>query len=163
MNCAFLLVFSFLTCAISSCSSMSVEKNKINRQSLMNKENDSTGFSEVRRLNHKIQLPEYSFLTTFDQTLTLYSQLEDKRYSRSEPIPALFDNEFFLVLKPKLKKQYGDIEITKLQKNDAVLDVYYKEIINSEYLTNKQNNPILILRVNGKVPSKVNLIHQNEY
>lgn len=124
---------------------------------------DSIIFTEVRRLNRSITLGEYLIIKNFDETVKLYSKIADKKFSRSEPIPALEENEFFLLLKPKLKKQfYGDIEVTKLEMKGSVLNVYYKEIGNVEYLTNKEKNPILILRVNGKVPSSVKLITLNK-
>ncbi|WP_230635094.1 hypothetical protein [Chryseobacterium sp. LC2016-29] len=120
------------------------------------------GFSEEKRLNKDIDLKEFVILTTFNQTLDIYSKLNDKKFSRSEPIPTLFDDEFFILLKPRLKMfKYGDIDVVKIEKEKSVLNVYYTEIKNEEYLLNKQKNPILILRLKGDVPSNVNLIPLN--
>lgn len=120
------------------------------------------GFSEEKRLNKDIDLKEFVILTTFSQTLDIYSKLNDKKFSRFEPIPTLFDDEFFILLKPRLKIfKYGDIDVVKIEKEKSVLNVYYTEIKNEEYLLNKQKNPILILRLKGDVPSNVNLIPLN--
>lgn len=116
-------------------------------------------FWEVRRVNRNILLKESAIITTFAETSELYSKLEDKRFSRSEPIPTLSDDEFFIVLKPELKKiQYGDFEIIRIEEENSAIKIYYKEIINNEYLLNKQSNPILILRLKGKVPESIKLI-----
>ena len=129
----------------------------------MNKPQVNVEFSEVRRLNRDVQLSDFLIIKDFSETVKLYGKLEDKRFSRSVPIPTLEENEFFLLLKPIMKKQvFGDLEITKMVIKGSVLNVYYKEISNEEYLLNKQKNPILILRVNGVTPSSVKLINLNK-
>lgn len=126
----------------------------------MTRNNNEIKFSEVRRLNKNIPLKEYTVLQSFEEIVKLYSTMEDKRFSRSQPIPTLSENEFLLVLKPQLKKQpYGDIEIVRMEEEQSVLNVYYKEIDNEEYLLNKEKNPILILKIEGKIPSGVKLIN----
>ncbi|WP_162088814.1 hypothetical protein [Chryseobacterium aquaeductus] len=140
-----------------------MQKKEIESEVVMKVPQVMIDFSEVRRLNRDIILNEYLMITDFDQTVKLYSQLEDKRFSRSEPIPALFEKDFFLMLKPKMKKElYGDIEVTKMEIKNSVLNVYYKEITNEEYLSEKQKNPILILRVNGEIPSSIKLMNITE-
>lgn len=125
----------------------------------MSRNNTEIIFSEVRRLNKDIPLKEYTIVQSFEETMKLYRLMEDKRFSRSAPIPTLDENEFLLVLKPKLKTQpYGDIEIEKIEEVKSVLHVYYKEINNEEYQLNKEKNPILILKIEGKIPSSVKLI-----
>lgn len=125
----------------------------------MSRNNTEIKFSEVRRLNRDVSLKEYTILQSFEETVKLYRLMEDKRFSRSAPIPTLDENEFLLVLKPRLKTQpYGDIEIQKIEEVKSVLNVYYKEINNEEYLLNREKNPILILKVEGEIPSGVKLI-----
>lgn len=153
------LLFLFGFGGGASCTNVSATKNIVKTESVMSKNNNEIKFSEVRRLNKNIPLKEYTILQSFEETVKLYSLMEDKRFSRSEPIPTLVENEFLLVLKPKLKtQQYGDIEIEKIEEEKSVLKVYYKEINNEEYLLNKEKNPILILKIEGKVPSEVKLI-----
>ena len=160
MKCTLLLVLSFLISATGfSCRSISVTKSEHKPESSLKMQNNTISFSELRRVNSNVKLGQYSFIKDFSATLNLYSQLEDKKFSRSEPIPTLSENEYFLVLKPTLKKEkYGDIEVTKLEIKNNVLNVYYQEISNSEYILNKQNNPILILRVSGKAPLSAKLV-----
>ena len=164
MKQGLLLVLSFLIFASGfSCRTNSVSKNEFQTKSVMKIPQDSIGFSEVRRVNRDIIMNDYMIITKFTETVELYSRLDDKKFSRSEPIPALFENDFLLILKPKMiKQQFGDIEVTKMAMKNYVLNVYYKEISNEEYLSNKQKNPILILRINGAVPSSVKMITVNE-
>jgi len=164
MKYTFLLVLSFLIgSAEFSCRSVSVTNNELKAESIMNKPQVNVEFSEVRRLNRDVQLSDFLIIKDFSETVKLYGKLEDKRFSRSVPIPTLEENEFFLLLKPIMKKQvFGDLEITKMVIKGSVLNVYYKEISNEEYLLNKQKNPILILRVNGVTPSSVKLINLNK-
>lgn len=162
MKYAWLLVLSFLTMATGfSCRNISTAKSEIKKEEGMAKRDETVAFSEVRRINRNIQMSEYMIISDFSEMVKLYSKLDDRKFSRSEPIPTLSDNEFFLILKPKLEKeQYGDIEVTKIDKNGTVLNVYYKEITNNEYLLNQQSNPILIVRVTGIIPTDVKLLLQ---
>lgn len=163
MKHTFLLVLSFLiSSAEFSCRSVSMANNELKAESIMNEPQGNVEFSEVRRLNRKVQLNDFLIIKDFSETVKLYGKLADKRFSRSAPIPTLEDNEFFLLLKPIMKRQiFGDLEVTKMEMKGSVLNVYYKEISNEEYLLNKQKNPILILRVNGVAPSAVTLINLN--
>ncbi|UFH31994.1 hypothetical protein LNP04_18815 [Chryseobacterium sp. C-71] len=137
--------------------------NELKAESIMNEPQGNVEFSEVRRLNREVQLNDFLIIKDFSETVKLYGKLADKRFSRSAPIPTLEENEFFLLLKPIMKKQtFGDLEVTKMEMKGSVLNVYYKEISNEEYLLNKQKNPILILRVNGVAPSGVKLINLNK-
>ncbi|KFF20933.1 hypothetical protein [Chryseobacterium sp. JM1] len=162
MKRVFLLIFLMLLFGFGGglgCTNVSATKNSVKTESAMNSTNNELKFSEVRRLNKNIPLKTYTILQSFEETMKLYRLMEDKRFSRSAPIPTLEENEFLLVLKPKLKTQpYGDIEIEKIEEVKSVLNVYYKEINNEEYLLNKEKNPILILKIEGKIPSGVKLI-----
>ncbi|WP_123902696.1 hypothetical protein [Chryseobacterium elymi] len=162
MKRVFLSIFLLLLFGLgggSACKGLSATKNIVETELVMSKNNNEIKFSEVRRLNKDVPLEEYTILQSFEQTLKLYSLMEDKRFSRSQPIPTLSENEFLLVLKPILKKQqYGDIEIERIEEDKSVLKVYYKEINNEEYLLNKEKNPVLILKIEGKAPSGVKLI-----
>ena len=164
MKYTFLLVLSFLiSSAEFSCRSVSMANNELKAESIMNELQGNVEFSEVRRLNREVQLNDFLIIKDFSETVKLYGKLADKRFSRSAPIPTLEYNEFFLLLKPIMKKQiFGDLEVTKMEMKGSVLNVYYKEISNEEYLLNKQKNPILILRVNGVAPSAVKLINLNK-
>lgn len=162
MKRVFLLIFLLLLFGFGvgiGCTNFSATKNVVKTESGMSGNNNEIKFSEVRRLNKSILLKEYTLVQSFEETVKLYSVMEDKRFSRSQPIPTLSENEFLLVLKPQLKtKEYGDIEIEKIEEEKSFLKVYYKEIDNEEYLLNKEKNPILILKIEGKVPSGVKLI-----
>lgn len=162
MKRVFLLIFLLLLFGFgggAGCTNVSATKNVVKTESGMSRNNNEIKFSEVRRLNKSILLKEYTLVQSFEETVKLYSVMEDKRFSRSQPIPTLSENEFLLVLKPQLKtKEYGDIEIEKIEEEKSFLKVYYKEIDNEEYLLNKEKNPILILKIEGKVPSGVKLI-----
>ncbi|AZB30075.1 hypothetical protein [Chryseobacterium balustinum] len=163
MKSVWVMVLSYLLFVVGlSCSNSVLGKSDIKTDKLIMMQDNSVGFSEERRLNKDIDLKEFVILTTFNQTLDIYSKLNDKKFSRSEPIPTLFDDEFFMLLKPRLKIfKYGDIDVVKIEKEKSVLNVYYTEIENEEYLLNKQKDPILILRLKGGVPSNVNLIPLN--
>lgn len=163
MKSVWMMVLSYLLLVVGlNCSSFALGKSDIKTNKLIMMQDNSVGFSEERRLNKDIDLKEFVILTTFNQTLDIYSKLNDKKFSRSEPIPTLFDDEFFMLLKPRLKVfKYGDINVLKIEKEKSVLNVHYTEIENEEYLLNKQKNPILILRLKGNVPSNVNLIPLN--
>lgn len=151
------LLFLFVFGAALACTPISATNNISEKQSVMNSE---VKFSEVRRLNREVPLKESMVIQSFEETVKLYRLLEDKRFSRSEPVPTLSENEFLLLLKPEMKiKQYGDIEVVKIEEEQSVLHVYYKEVDNEEYVLNKEKNPILILIVEGKIPSKVKLIN----
>lgn len=155
----FLILLLLLFTAGVSCSNVVMAKNDFKENSSSNNQNGTKEFSEERRLNRDVELKEYLIVKTFEETLDVYTKLHDKRFSRSAPIPTLFDNEFLIVLKPKLKKlQYGDIEVIKIEEKNSVLNIFYKEIDNSEYLLNKEKNPIVILRLKGNIPSDVKLI-----
>lgn len=158
-----LVMFSFLWLVAGlNCSNSVLAKNDIKTNTPIIVKENFIDFSEVRRLNKDVDLKEFMILTTFDQTLNLYSKLEDKRFSRSAPIPTLFDDEFFILLQPQMKKlKYGDIDVVRIEENGSILNVYYKEITNDEYSLNKQKNPILILRLKGNIPSNVKLIPLN--
>lgn len=157
------MVLSYLLLVVGlNCSNSVLGKSDIKMDKSIMMQDNFVGFSEEKRLNKDIDLKEFVILTTFNQTLDIYSKLNDKKFSRSEPIPTLFDDEFFILLKPRLKMfKYGDIDVVKIEKEKSVLNVYYTEIKNEEYLLNKQKNPILILRLKGDVPSNVNLIPLN--
>lgn len=163
MKSVWLMVLSYLLLVVGlNCSSSVLGKSDIKTNKLITIQDNSVGFSEERRFNKDVDLKEFVILTTFNQTLDIYSKLNDKKFSRSEPIPTLFDDEFFMLLKPRLKRfKYGDIDVVKIEKEKSVLNVYYNEIENEEYLLNKQKNPILILRLKGGVPLNVNLIPLN--
>lgn len=158
-----LVMFSFLWLVAGlNCSNSVLAKNDIKTNTPIIVKENFIDFSEVRRLNKDVDLKEFMILTTFDQTLNLYSKLEDKRFSRSASIPTLFDDEFFILLQPQMKKlKYGDIDVVRIEENGSILNVYYKEITNDEYSLNKQKNPILILRLKGNIPSSVKLIPLN--
>ncbi|NML71510.1 hypothetical protein HHL23_17100 [Chryseobacterium sp. RP-3-3] len=162
MKRVFLLIFLLFLFGFgggAGCTNVSATKNIVKTEPVMSRNSSGIKFSEVRRLNRNIPLKEYTILQSFEETLKLYRVMEDKRFSRSEPIPTLSENEFLLVLKPTLKtQQYGDIQIEKVEEEKSVLHIYYKEINNEEYLLNKEKNPILILKIEGKVPSGVKLI-----
>lgn len=157
------MVLSYLLLVVGlNCSNSVLGKSDIKMDKSIMMQDNFVGFSEEKRLNKDIDLKEFVILTTFNQTLDIYSKLNDKKFSRSEPIPTLFDDEFFMLLKPRLKMfKYGDIDVVKIEKEKSVLNVYYTEVKNEEYLLNKQKNPILILRLKGDVPSNVNLIPLN--
>lgn len=158
-----LVIFSFLWLVAGlNCGNSVLAKSDIKTNTAVIVDKDFINFSEVRRLNRDVDLREFIILTTFNQTLDLYRKLEDKKFPRSEPIPTLFDNEFFIVVKPQLKKlKYGDIDVVRIEEKKSILNVYYKEIKNEEYSLNKQKNPILILRLKGNIPSSVKLIPLN--
>lgn len=126
----------------------------------MNQENkisQKVEFTEIRRLNSNHDLNEYTVITSTKGIKELYMKFNDSRYSRSAPIPVLDEGEYFLVLKPKLKKvQNGDLEIEKLETDGSTLTVFYKEIENQEYAEKKQSNPILILKIMDS-PKKIKL------
>ncbi len=125
----------------------------------MNLPQDGIRFSEVRRINRDVPLNDYMILENLAETIKVYGQLADKNFSRSEPIPTLSDNEFFLLLKPKMKMYLnGDIQVIKMELKGSVLNVYYRENNNEEYLLNNQKNPILILRVSEAAPKSVKLV-----
>lgn len=163
MKRVFLLIFLLLLFGFGGglcCTNASAPKNMMKTESVMSRNNNQLQFSEVRRLNRNIPLKAYTVLQSFEETVKLYRTMEDKRFSRSAPIPTLDENEFLLVLKPQLKTQeYGDIEIVKIEEVKSVLQVYYREIKNEEYFLNKEKNPILILKIEGKTPSGVKLIN----
>lgn len=163
MKSVCVMVLSYLLLVVGlNCSNSVLGKSDIKMDKSIMMQDNFVGFSEEKRLNKDIDLKEFVILTTFNQTLDIYSKLNDKKFSRSEPIPTLFDDEFFILLKPRLKMfKYGDIDVVKIEKEKSVLNVYYTEIKNEEYLLNKQKNPILILRLKGDVPSNVNLIPLN--
>ncbi|WP_131368662.1 hypothetical protein [Chryseobacterium luteum] len=122
-----------------------------------NENKDKVEFTEIRRLNLKTDLKEYTVITSTKGIKELYMKLNDSKYSRSAPIPVLEEGEYFLVLKPKLKKiKNGDIEIEKLETNGSTLNVFYKEIENQEYTEKKQSDPILILKIMDS-PKKIKL------
>lgn len=164
MKRTFLLVLLFLIGSTGfSCRGVSVPNNELKAESIMNEPQGDVKFSEVRRLNSEVQLNNFLIIKDFSETVKLYGKIADKRFSRSEPIPILEENEFFLLLKPIMKKQtFGDFEVTKMEMKGSVLNVYYKEIRNEEYFFNKQKNPIVILRVNGVSPLGVKLINLNK-
>ena len=158
-----LIVFSFLFVALgNNCTNSAGLKNDLNQRVPMTEKNNSVEFSEVRRLNREVSLKESTIITTFNETLALYKQLDDKKFSRSAPIPTIVDDEFLLVLKPMMKKQaFGDIEVTEIKEINSVLYVYYNEVSNDEYFAEKQKNPILILKIKGNIPKSVKLITVN--
>jgi len=163
MKSVYFLVLSFLIVTTSfSCRNMSLAKDEIKTDVSLNKQEEMVDFSEVRRLNRDLPLKEYMIISTFKETLKLYSELSDKKYNRSEPIPTLEENEFFLLLKPKLKKKFADIKVVKIERKGNVLRVYYKETDNNEYILNKQNDPILILRLKENTPSGIQLLLLND-
>lgn len=155
----FLILLLLLFTAGIGCSNVVMAKNDLKTEFSMNKQDGTKEFSEERRLNRDVVLKEALIIKTFDETLDIYTKLQDKRFSRSAPIPTLFDDEFLVAIKPKLKKlQYGDIEVVKVEEKNSVLSVYYKEVNNEEYLLDKLKNPIVILRLKGNIPSSVKLI-----
>jgi len=125
-----------------------------------NKNQDKVEFTEIRRLNLKTDLKEYTVITSTKGIKDLYMNLNDSKYSRSAPIPVLEEGEYFLVLKPKLRKiKNGDIEIEKLETNTSTLTVFYKEVESQEYKEKKQSDPILIVKITGS-PKKIKLTIQ---
>lgn len=164
MKSAFLLALSFLIgSAEFSCRSVSMPNSDVKVESIMKEFQGNIEFSEVRRVNSEVQFNDFLIIKDFSETVKLYGQLSDKRFLRSAPIPTLEENEFFLLLKPIMKKEiYGDFDVTKMEIKGSVLNVYYKEISSEEYLLNKQKNPIVILRVKGISPSAVKLINLNK-
>ncbi|MDQ0065532.1 hypothetical protein [Chryseobacterium lathyri] len=125
-----------------------------------NKNQNKVEFTEIRRLNLKTDLKEYTVITSTKGIKDAYMKLNDSKYSRSAPIPVLEEGEYFLVLKPKLKKiKNGDIEIEKLEESTSTLNVFYKEVENQEYKEKKQSDPILIVKITGN-PKKIKLTIQ---
>ncbi|MCY1663871.1 DUF4158 domain-containing protein [Chryseobacterium sp. SL1] len=128
--------------------------------SLMNPKNENyqkVEFTEIRRLNSVVSLAQYTVITSTKGIKELYMKFSDTRYSRSEPIPVLSEGEYFVVLKPELKKiQNGDIEIEKLETNGVTLNILYKEVENPEYAEKKQSDPILIIKIKSN-PKKIKL------
>ncbi|WP_080778580.1 hypothetical protein [Chryseobacterium phocaeense] len=123
-----------------------------------NKNSQKVEFIEIRRLNSKINLEEYTVITSTKGIKELYMKFNDSGYSRSAPIPVLDEGEYFLVLKPGLKKiSNGDIDIEKLETEGAHLNVFYKEVENQEYAEKKQSNPVLIIKIKDS-PKKIKLI-----
>ncbi len=115
-------------------------------------------FTEERRLNHSIDLPETSIIHTIKELTELYGKLEDPSFPRSAPIPP-FDSEkeSILVLKPILKElKYGEIQIENIEKSNATLTVHYREVESWESAENNWSDPIIILKVSEK-PSKIKL------
>lgn len=129
--------------------------------SLMNPKNENyqkVEFTEIRRLNSAVSLAQYTVITSTKGIKELYMKFSDTRYSRSAPIPILSEGEYFVVLKPELKKiQNGDIEIEKLETNGFTLNILYKEVENQEYAEKKQSDPILIIKIKSN-PKKIKLI-----
>lgn len=128
-------------------------KNNVN----VKQSGENVEFVEMRRLNSGINLKELSVIHSTTGIKELYGRLNEG-FSRSAPIPVLENNnEFFLVLKPKLKNvQYGDIHIEKIEAKGPVLIVNYKEIENWEYAEKKLSNPVLIVKVLSK-PGEIHL------
>jgi len=149
----FLNFFSFL---LINCA----DYKNMTQMNYQNKNQDKVEFTEIRRLNLKTDLKEYTVITSTKGIKDLYMKLNDSKYSRSAPIPVLEEGEYFLVLKPKLKKiKNGDIEIEKLETNTSMLNVFYKEVENQEYADKKQSDPILIVKIMGS-PKKIKLTIQ---
>ncbi|WP_312090299.1 hypothetical protein [Chryseobacterium sp.] len=159
MKNSFLLTLSLsVFVAVVSCSNSVAYKSELKPNSEVNQQSDKIEFSEVKRFNRNVVIPETSVITTFKQTIELYRKLADKTFGRSEPIPTLGDSEYFLVLKPKLKKiTYGDIEVENIENKNSSLTVSYKEVESNEYGTEKLTNPILIIKIKGKVPDNIKL------
>lgn len=118
-------------------------------------------FTEERRLNHPIPLTDTYLITSNEDLVKFYSQLQDPNIPRSAPIPSVdFTTESILVIKPKLKDlEYGDIEIQSILQGDTDYIIQYKEVINEEFTENKWSNPIVIVKVQGQ-PTKVELEKQ---
>ncbi|MCP1299639.1 hypothetical protein NK356_10710 [Chryseobacterium sp. S0630] len=115
-------------------------------------------FIEIRRLNSNDDLNPYTIMTSSKEIKELYKKFNDSRYAKSAPIPVLDEGEYFLVLRPKLKKiPYGDVEIKKLEATGSTLNVFYKEVKSLEYEEKKQSNPVLILKILDN-PKKIKLI-----
>ncbi|KXH81475.1 hypothetical protein AU378_17385 [Chryseobacterium kwangjuense] len=134
------------------------EYKNISSMNTENKNSQKVEFIEIRRLNSNINLEEYTVITSTKGIKELYMKFNESRYSRSAPIPVLDEGEYFLVLKPGLKKiNNGDIDVEKLETEGTYLNVFYKEVENQEYTEKKQSNPILIIKIKDS-PKKIKLI-----
>lgn len=121
------------------------------------KDQKKVEFTVIRRLNFDHNMKEYTVITSTKEIKDLYMELNDSKYSRSTPIPVLQEGEYFLILKPELKTlKNGDIEVLNMESNSSVLNVFYKEIENSEYSGKQWSSPILILKIKDS-PKKIKL------
>lgn len=121
-------------------------------------------FFEERRLNKKIDFPEVTVVNSLVKLTEIYAQLEEPNFPRSAPIPS-FDpsSESILVLKPKMENNsFSDVNVQKisLTKNNEWL-VQYAYAPSEEFVQNKWNDPIIILRVSGH-PETVKLVKSTE-
>ncbi len=147
--------------AFVSCSNF-VGYNNANNQLIVNHQQKAIEFSEIKRFNKDVSLPEITLVTTFEKVVEIYDQLSDKNFSRSEPVPTLEENEYLLVIKPKLNKiVYGDIEVAEIESKDQDLVVKYREIESEEYKSGKLKNPVLIIKLSGKTPENIKLLTIN--
>lgn len=154
------LIFSLLTGGLGcGCSGSLPAKSNFSMSNQEEAQQENVHFTELRRLNREVDIEDIKVITTFKQTSELYAKLDEKKFSRSAPIPTLDGDEFLVVLKPAIQnRKFNDIEITKINVQEKELKIYYREIVNSEYAIN-QKSPIIILKVEEKVPSGVQLIN----
>lgn len=162
MKNSFLLTVSFLLmAAFVSCSNSGVYNN-VNNKSIVNYQQNKIEFSEVKRFNKDVSLPEVTLITTFKKTVEIYGKLSNKNFSRSEPIPTFEEGEYLLVLKPKLNKiLYGDIEVKEIESKNQDLIIKYREVESEEYKTDKLKNPVLIIKLTGETPGNIKLLAIN--
>ncbi|KMQ60015.1 hypothetical protein ACM46_17340 [Chryseobacterium angstadtii] len=147
------MVLSFMNFLVLNCA----EYKSVSQINLQKDHPEKVEYKEIRRLNLNNDLKEYTVITSTKEMKELYMKFNDSKYSRSAPIPVLQKGEYFLILKPGLKKiKYGDIQIEKMETNGSVLNILYKEIENWEYAEKEQSHPILILKVIGE-PKEVKL------
>ncbi|QQV01437.1 MULTISPECIES: hypothetical protein [Chryseobacterium] len=162
MKNSFLLTVSFLLIATFVSCSNAVAYNNVNNKPIVNYQQNKMEFSEVKRFNKDVVLPEVTLITTFKKTVEIYDKLSNKNFSRSEPIPTFEENEYLLVLKPKLSKiLYGDIEVTEIESKNQDLIIKYREVKSEEYQSDKLKHPVLIIKLTGKAPESIKLLAIN--
>ncbi|WP_449387978.1 hypothetical protein [Chryseobacterium lineare] len=119
-------------------------------------------FIEIRKENYNCKLKPYTILKNTKEIKDFYKKINASTYSKSAPIPVIEgDNNFFLFLKPKLRKiKNGDIEVENIMSDGVTIYINYKEI-NNEYVKKKETNPILILKILHKQPKSIKLTQIN--
>ncbi|KQR93371.1 hypothetical protein ASG01_09275 [Chryseobacterium sp. Leaf180] len=159
MRNALILFFLSFTYLFAGCGTQSARTFMNDKNTSESDQKTSVAFEEVRRLTTEVMIGTYRIAENLEKTTKLYGLLQDKKFKRSAPIPILEDGEYLLAIQPKMKNEvYGDIEISKIVRSKTGFQVFYREVKNSQYAEEKLKNPVIIVKIKGAVPAKVDLI-----
>lgn len=132
------IILSIIFIGMISCSLNKTETTPMSQESTVE-------FEEVNHVNVKLIDSEYRILKSQAEINSIYKVInQNNPLPRKNPIPSYDENEFYIVIQPKIEK--SDFSVSRILQTGQKLNIDIETFDNPEF--KKKNNPASIIKIN---------------